>query len=189
MDHWRLVCSRYGWAHTPLLFYTHDELKLDNPMLCAISPRSSSTLAVGIPHPQHGVMRVSVHVTVATSLTRLVSIVKNQLDTSAEFLEASLPEMYVGDRVFTDFICGEQREVLGILVYRTARGAEYSALAVVRWQSGTGAPLWLPYFEDVNGWVMTGWDTDGRVHEIFKPFGWGSPGASVDAVLESVGSS
>lgn len=152
LSFWKDTCARYGWLGCPL------------------AAGAASTLSLGVPHPRYGVMRATMHVTPATSLTRLVSRVASvTLETGA----LDLPHVYVGTRVFRDDVHGRACEVVGVIVFRGAAGDVQSApLAVVSWGG-----MCLPFFEDANDWVMTGWDAEGRVTELFKPFGWGCPAA------------
>ena len=169
LEHWRQAVRAYGWVSCPVVFGEMHEFVKDNPMVAARDPALTRSLALGVPHPQYGVMRASMHVTPATSLTRLTAIVHRI--TSHEFAVSQLPHIYVGQREFRDVVHGSERVVLGIIAFCGVSGeVEYAPLSLVAWQD-----MWLPYFEDVNDWVMTGWNTIGWVAAIFKPFGWGGP--------------
>lgn len=151
----------------------HEFVK-DNPMTTPLDPGVTRSLALGVPHPQYGVMRASMFVTPATSLTRLASIVHRI--TSHEFAVSHLPHVYVGRREFKDVVHGRERTVVGIVAFCGVSGeVEYAPLGLVAWEG-----MWLPYFEDANDWVMTGWNTIGWVATIFKPFGWGGAFAEAD---------
>lgn len=160
MSDWLVRFKTLGWAACHVV--------PDSSYICCgdedieMALRSSSTLAIGVPHPRYGIMRGQVWLTTATSLTRLAAIATS---TSVE-----VPCVFVGSRMFRDHVDGAERGVLGLIAFRGVNGdVQVSPLAAVRWLS-----LWLPYFEDVNDWVMTGWDVVGRVSESFKPPGWRS---------------
>lgn len=172
MEYWCLTFETYGWSSIQML--GDDKRHAMNDEMH--DPRR---LSIGIPHPHYGVMRASVHLTHARSLTRLVSLVRASMHELPQGTD-DLPRLFVGDRVFTDVIHGEERSIPGVLVYKSAAvsSVECAPMTVVQWYeggpTGTKGPWrWLPYFEDVNDWVMTGWDALGGVHEIFKPVGWG----------------
>lgn len=165
---WQSTISKYGWVCAPVLFAALDPFCKDNPVEAARQPSSLNSLSVGVPHPQYGVMRLTVHVTGATSLTQLASHVAT-LASSTPLAVLNLPHLYVGCHRYADCVQGQQRLVLGVLVFRGASGnVQHAPMSLVCW-GGT----WLPYFEDDNNWVMTGWDLGGNVTEIVKPFGWG----------------
>lgn len=181
LEHWGRAFTKYGWASCPVLFNAADPLHTDNPATSAMNPAVTRCLSLGVPHPQYGVMRAAVHLTSAASLTRLASVVQ-QLR-GHEFALQGLPHLYVGRHAFRDTVQADEREVLGILVFRAASGeVQHAPMTLVLWRG-----MWLPCFEDANNWVMTGWDAGGRVAEIFKPFGWGCAGLSPD-MDESQGS-
>lgn len=187
---WHALFDSFGWLSCPLLFPVCEPLVTDNPVASASVPTATRSFSVGLPHPQYGIMRATAFLTDAPSLTRLVSIVHPvaALECSAN---ESLPHLYLGAHPFVDRVGSQECLVLGVLVFASSHGyghlgasVQYAPLTLARWQ-GT----WLPYFEDANQWVMTGWNRSGRVTEIFKPFGWGcrlhAPGA---APAESSGS-
>lgn len=166
---WQRSFASYGWISSPLLFGAHQEFARDDPAAVAQNPSVTKSLSVGIPHPQYGIMRATAFLTSARSLTRLVNVV-HQAATVDYRAADGLPHLYLGTRPFVDRVGDRECGVLGILVYEgsCALDVQYAAVTVARWQA-----TWLPYFEDANNWVMTGWDCAGRVTEIFKPFGWG----------------
>lgn len=168
--HWQRVCAEYGWAACPLAFHVHHHFVHDNPVAAAASSATATRqLSVGIPHPHYGVMRATMVLTGATSLTRLAEIAHRAAAVEYATSEG-MPHLYVGGRAFTDRIGDDECTVLGVLVYVSAtHDVQCAPLGLVRW-----VDMWLPYFEDVNEWVMTGWDRTGKVSEIHKPFGWGS---------------
>lgn len=166
---WQAKCASYGWATCPLAFTVHHAFVHDNPVAAASSSAiASRQMSVGIPHPQYGVMRATLMLTGAPSLTRLSEIAHRAAATEFATSEG-MPHLYVGARAFADQIAGAECTVLGILVYVGAgMDVECAPVGVVSWHA-----MCLPYFEDVNEWVMTGWDRAGRVSTIHKPFGWG----------------
>ena len=167
-QYWQQVCARFGWASCPQYFEATDDLVKHEPE-AACRKKSLQSLAVGIPHPQHGIMRVTLCLTAATSLTRLTKVAHTIAP--CEFAVEELPQLYVGDKEYRDIVAGENSVVLGVLMFRDAQNdVQCAPLAVVQWRG-----VWLPYFEDANDWVHTGWDRRGHVIEIFKPFGWGCP--------------
>lgn len=169
VDFWLSVCARYEWAACPLLFSVHDDLVTDNPATAALNAAATRSISVGIPHPQHGVMRATMMVTAADTLTHLTCIA-HACSRHAYATAKGMPHLYVATVPVADRVDGRCRAVLGVLAFHKAGGGgvHLSPLALVR---HNGA--WLPYFEDTNGWVFTGWDADGRAHEIHKPLGWG----------------
>lgn len=145
---WCATLARFGWLGV--------QCELEGG---AASP----AISVGIPHPRHGIMRATLIPTQAPSLTRLASFVVDDVC-------GSLPRIYVGTHFFTDTVHGKEQAVMGIIVFRGAAGdVQRAPLSVVEWRPS----VWLPYFEDHNDWVMTGWNDSGSVQEIFKPCGWG----------------
>lgn len=172
MDAWRARFAAHGWVTCPLVAMEGTS---------TFSPRTAS---VGIPHPKYGVMRATVIFSDTHSLTRLAGVAHEVAST--EFATSDgLPHLYVGSEPFVDFVDDTQCTVMGILVFAKGLDIEYAPLTVVDWHG-----MALPYFTDANGWVMTGWDTSGRVSELSKPFGWGciplragpSPQSSVASV-------
>ena len=178
MQRWRATCESYGWSACPLLFNVHEELVRDNPAAAASEAEDAAvtrSLSIGIPHPQHGVMRATMYVTSAPTLTRLAaiaySVARHQFATSA-----GLPHLYVGASHFVDRVDSKECVIVGVLVFSGPAGdVQCAPMTLVRWRD-----LWLPYFEDVNAWVLTGWDGAGRTVEIFKPIGWGCPVLAAD---------
>lgn len=167
--HWLSVAASYDWAACPLLFSVHDDLVTDNPAAVALTAAATRSISAGIPHPQHGVMRATLMVTNADTLTRLACIA-HACSASTYAMTKGMPHLYVATAPVTDRVDGCTRPVLGVLAYLKACGTNVhlSPLTLVRWNGA-----WLPYFQDENGWVFTGWDADGRAHEIHKPLGWG----------------
>lgn len=157
---WGATFASYGWVTCPLASCA------DGKQL--VTDNFTGRLSLGIPHPQYGVMRATVVPTPCTSLARLSLAAQEQARDLFSWSE-DLPLLFVGAKPFVDCVGDAECAVLGVLVYGTTGfGVEYAPLALVDWH-GT----WLPYFEDANNWVMTGWDTAGRVTAITKPFGWG----------------
>lgn len=182
--YWECRFRRNGWASCPLLFDPNYEFVTDNPQSAARSASDVRTLSIGIPHPQYGVMRATVYLTSATSLTRLTGRVHGLMQHI--FAYHTLPHLYVGTSTFTDRVGGacERCSVYGLLVYAGPESAvHFSPMTLALWQ-GT----WVPYFEDDSGWVMTGWDPSGMVRHIFKPFGWGCKLMTEDADEERASS-
>lgn len=174
--YWLGVCEGYGWAACPLRFGVHDDLVTDNPATAALHAAATRSISVGIPHPQYGVMRATMLVTPAATLTRLASIA-HAASAHAFVTSRGMPHLYVGRTHLTDRVGGRERVVLGVLVWLGPLGAVCVApMTLVRWHA-----MWLPYFEDDNEWVSTGWDADGRAAEIHKPFGWGCPALGAEA--------
>lgn len=167
VDAWRSVFESYGWAAYPLAFYAHDELVTNDPVTAALDAAVTRSLSVGVPHPQHGIMRATTSVTPHDTLTRLAATVHTV--TAYEYNRSGLPHLYVGRTPFVDRVAGRDCVVLGLLVFGTPVGTvDYAPLTLARWRD-----LWLPYFEDSTGWALTGWDAAGRVALICKPFGYG----------------
>ena len=163
---WVATFASYGWATCPMAtFAGTKELVRDNPEAAAAF---QGKLALGIPHPQYGVMRATVVPTPSTSLARLS--VAAQVQAKDHFTWTSdMPLLFVGTKPFVDCVGDAECAVLGVLVYGTdSFRVEFAPLTLVNWHG-----MWLPYFEDASNWVMTGWDTQGRVTAITKPFGWG----------------
>lgn len=170
LEYWNNTCTSLGWIASPLLFGTHEFVR-DHPEVAAVDPSITKSMSIGIPHPQYGIMRVTAFVTPSSSLTRLINTVHHVA--SFDFPPTNgLPQLYVGASTFSDRVGAHECTVLGILVFEGPAPLDvcYAPLAVANWKG-----KWLPYFEDANNWVMSGWDIAGRVTEIFKPFGWGCP--------------
>ena len=183
LQYWQNTFSSLGWVVSPLLFGTHEFVR-DDPESAAVDASITKSLSVGIPHPQYGIMRATAFVTPAASLTRLINTVHQVA--SFDFPPTnSLPQLFLGASAFRDRVGSQETTVLGILVFEgpTPLDVTYAPLAVANWKG-----RWLPYFEDANNWVMSGWDAAGRVTEIFKPFGWGCQllGAHAEATALSV---
>jgi hypothetical protein len=167
LEAWRARCLSYGWAACPLLFGMHHDFVTRDPTSSAVQPTVTRSLSVAVPHPQYGMMRATMYLTSAPSLTRLAAIAHEAA--GQEFATcSSLPHLYVGATPFVDRVDGTECVVVGILVYRKHLAVEAAPLALARW-----CDMLLPYFEDGNQWVMTGWDRIGQAVEVFKPFGWG----------------
>lgn len=148
---WRRACDRYGWIAQTTLSEATGEI---------------SALSIGIRHPHYGIMTASMHETPTWSLARLSAIAHRSV---SECPIQDLPRVYVGARMFRDVVHDDECAVLGIIAFRNERDrVECAPLTLVRWNG-----LWLPFFEDENEWVLTGWDRRGKVSSIFKPFGWG----------------
>lgn len=159
-QHWQHVCARLGWVSCSVV-------KDKDHVAFSHRESATSSLSVGIPHPQHGIMRLTMCLTSATSLTRLVGVAARATDT----LFDDAPHLFVGDREYRDTVQGTDSMVLGVLLFRGPTGDVQSApMTAVDWRG-----MWLPYFEDANDWVMTGWDARGHVVEEYKPLGWGCP--------------
>ena len=122
---------------------------------------------VGVAHPRYGVMPLRVLSTAATSLTVLAKFAR----------PADVPTLFVGATLLTDAVRGGAHTAVGVLAF--SRGVV--PLFLVKWNS-----QWLPYFEDDNDWVHTGWTADGRVVPEFKPEGW--DGALLGGETEGAGS-
>lgn len=164
---WQSTCANFGWISCPLLFGENEFVK-DDPVAHACDPSITKSVSIGIPHPQYGIMRATAYLTSAPSLTRLINTVHHVANLELR-PSNPLPHLYVGTTTFVDRIGCQECSVLGILVFEGATPADitYAPLTVAQWRN-----QFLPYFEDANNWVMTGWDAAGRVTEIFKPFGW-----------------
>lgn len=113
---------------------------------------------VGVAHPGYGVVSLRVVETAAGSLTRVAKVAD---------IGAVVPTLYVGASLFTDVARDGPHTALGVLSFSGHMGSGAVPLFLVRWNS-----QWLPYFEDDNHWVHTGWETDGVVAPRFKPEGW-----------------
>lgn len=122
---------------------------------------------VGAAHPRYGVLALRVVETSAASLTQLAKFAR----------PSDVPTLFVGATLFTDVVRGAPHTAVGVLAF--SGGAVPFFLA--RWDS-----QWLPYFEDDNDWVHTGWTADGRVVPEFKPEGW--DGALLGGETEGAGS-
>lgn len=174
---WQETFASYGWAACPLAFGRLGEFVTDDPAAAAASGGPPRQLSLGVPHPQYGVMRATVIVTDAGTLTRAAGIAHESCMTELGCAEG-LPTLYVGSRPFRDVVGDRECMVLGVLVFAgPLLGVQYAPLTVT-----THDTMWLPLFEDCNGWVMTGWDAVGRVAEIHKPFGWRGAGLPPPAV-------
>lgn len=121
----------------------------------ACRPAGAPYMHVGVAHPGYGVVSLRVVETAAASLTRVATL--------AYIGGAVVPTLYVGASLFTDVARDGPHTALGVLSYRS----DAVPLFLVRWNS-----QWLPYFEDDNDWVHTGWEMDGVVAPRFKPEGW-----------------
>jgi hypothetical protein len=145
------------------------------PLVPTTGTSQGGALAVGISHPRYGVMRATMRVVSASSLTDLANLAGRTVAENPTAYEGPGPVVFVagprpGGQDFVDVVDGQLRCVVGVVVFRGAldRGTEIAPLALVAWCN-----QWLPYFEDAGGWVMTGWGPDGRVAAVSKPFGWG----------------
>lgn len=159
-EFWKATFAAYGWVSCTLAPST--------PSLQAHA--ESQCLSVGIPHSHHGVMRATAVLTSASSLARLAGIA-NELAASTPSYSDRLPMLVLGTRPFVDCVGGRECTVLGMLVFATPLLLTQTAPMTLAKCEG----MWLPYFEDTNDWVMTGWDPAGRVSDVFKPLGWGCP--------------
>lgn len=163
---WVSTFATYGWVTCPLASFPGSEESVrDNP---ASEAAFDSKLALGIPHPLYGVMRATVVLTPSTSLARLSLAAQDHAKDHFSW-SADLPLLFVGSKPFVDCVGDSECTVMGILVY-SGNGfrVEFAPLTLAHWHG-----MWLPFFEDSGNWVMTGWDTAGRVTRICKPFGWG----------------
>lgn len=124
---------------------------------------------MGIPHPQYGVMRATVMLTDSRTLTHLAAVAQLRANREHAASSQGLPHLYVGKHAFVDTVGDARRAmVVGVLVFVSKTlDIECAPMALVNWHG-----MWLPYFEDRASWVVTGWDRDGWVTHVDKPFGW-----------------
>lgn len=142
------------------------------------SPRG---VVAGAAHPSHGMLRLPVTVCAAATLTALATHAAGDAGGDA-------PRLFVGLGVFTDVLRGRERGVLGVLRWRDAHAGDHVAsMSLAR-----AGDLWLPYWEDADGWAFTGWEPDGRAflevpgcHAPLLPSRAAEATGSCDATLDT----